>query len=218
MHPAPSRMRVKFVVEMQLSERELLSEPPVPVTTTTTTTTRGVPRDRFNEYVASAAAAGLAGRMPMSPRPRSGQLGGSTLERADAISRQQSEEEKSRQRAALAQMDSRQQQQQLAAGAQPAVDPWYQQYAQMQPQQAPYYQQGPQQGYGSDPSGWQQQYAAYLQQAGYGNPYAAYGYAAVPPAADAAGGSLENSPTKAAASPTKAAKGPRAPRTGGFGR
>ena len=115
-------------------------------------------------------------------------------------------------------MDSRQQQQQMAAGAQPAVDPWYQQYAQMQPQQAPYYQQGPQQGYGSDPSGWQQQYAAYLQQAGYGNPYAAYGYAAVPPAGDAAGGSLENSPTKAAASPTKAAKGPRAPRTGGFGR
>ena len=30
MHPSPSRMRVKFVVEMQLSEREMLSEP-VPV-------------------------------------------------------------------------------------------------------------------------------------------------------------------------------------------
>ena len=76
----------------------------------------------------------------------------------------------------------------MAAGAHPAatVDPWYQQYAQMQPQQAPYYQQGPQQGYGSDSCLrlWQQQYAAYLQQAGYANPYAAYGYAAVPPAAD----------------------------------
>ena len=59
MHPAPSRMRVKFVVEMQLSEREMLSEP-VPVTTTVTTTTAGVPRDRYNEHVAAAARARAA--------------------------------------------------------------------------------------------------------------------------------------------------------------
>ena len=106
MHPAPSRMRVKFVVEMQLSEREMLSEP-VPVTTTVTTTTAGVPRDRYNEHVAAAAAAGLGVAAAMAARPRSAQLGGSTLDRAEAISRQQSEEEEGRRRAALAQMDSR---------------------------------------------------------------------------------------------------------------
>ena len=66
----PSRMRVRFVIEMTLSEAELISEPEisVPVTTTVTTTT-----------IAPRSLPPLS----LSPRPRSAQLGGNTLERAE---------------------------------------------------------------------------------------------------------------------------------------
>lgn len=68
----PSRMRVKFVVEMQLSERELLSEPP--------------PR------ALAAKLVGLAAKPPEeNGRPRSAGLGRSTSDRAEQVARHPSE-------------------------------------------------------------------------------------------------------------------------------
>ena len=167
-------MRVKFVVEMQLSERDLLSEPQ--------------PREQ-------PAARPAAPSTPKGGRPRSAQLGGSTLERAEQVARQQSQDEAARQAAALAQMDARMGVPVSHSQPNLGADPW-----------AGYYAADPAQAAAAQAAAY---YAAYYPQyyAGVG------GYPAAQPQPQPQPQPGQDASPKAK---PKAAK--RGPRTGGFQR